>query len=621
MNFWFSTMYNKIQINDTFSNLQYGRDINKPLVYMINAYEHLFWNTGFRNIFLNPNLYIYQGQGKTFLDAIRSLGIGSQSRKLNEYALGGKGGPLFHPEWIKRFMKYDIRPMVNGLPPSINYLFGNNDFDNYKPVYNEGDFALDVTNILIDYMVANPTNIVLKSKIIEVMNQLNDRIAVLIQKLYKGDNLKWENFGIGDGALGDSGFKIQWGAYLKRLRQNISELPSNLNNSQMGGHYPSNQSSIFNLYSPYRSWGNDIYVYKDDDESLKINFKVSPFNHDVGGSFPGSEIWISCPSTISENKTSTPAIWSTIYETGTWVNIFNLASYIQNPSSYNNNNLNNHLGTRFFGYDIFDVDENQRTSVFGLNYHQWTRDYSNLGSEILNRKFRERGLYKISCVGQSLFQQLGEDQNGNRKYKEAMMLRTPVATNTPQNYVLSDTFFYYKNIEPFPVKLIFWSSKLSTNNLDKGAFFRVQIFESLNFNPQTSQPVRDESMIYLSNGSNNPPNRFELVFQPGEVKLIKTTAVYRGLGRVSTNGRVLVSTSKEDIEVISGALCLTSNYVTGNINSNQNAKDYIFTVEENLIDPTSTVNYKAGKSVLLKPGFKANPTNGGYFKAEIGGCN
>lgn len=40
----------------------------------------------------------------------------------------------------------------------------------------------------------------------------------------------------------------------------------------------------------------------------------------------------------------------------------------------------------------------------------------------------------------------------------------------------------------------------------------------------------------------------------------------------------------------------------------------------NMITATAQATYRSNKSVLLNAGFKAQPTTGGYFKAEIGGC-
>ena len=48
---------------------------------------------------------------------------------------------------------------------------------------------------------------------------------------------------------------------------------------------------------------------------------------------------------------------------------------------------------------------------------------------------------------------------------------------------------------------------------------------------------------------------------------------------------------------------------------------------KNKVTNTAQTTYRSNKSILLEagtvgnPGFKANPTSGGYFKAEIGGCN
>ena len=71
--------------------------------------------------------------------------------------------------------------------------------------------------------------------------------------------------------------------------------------------------------------------------------------------------------------------------------------------------------------------------------------------------------------------------------------------------------------------------------------------------------------------------------------------------------------------------CLSSlgisspNYSTETVVRQASATSGLLTAT-NQITNTAKVSYQS-KAILLSTGFKAQPTIGGYFKAEIGGCN
>jgi hypothetical protein len=62
------------------------------------------------------------------------------------------------------------------------------------------------------------------------------------------------------------------------------------------------------------------------------------------------------------------------------------------------------------------------------------------------------------------------------------------------------------------------------------------------------------------------------------------------------------------------------NYAAGaNLTRQASATNGLITAT-NQITNTAKITYQS-KAILLSTGFKAEPTSGGYFKAEIGGCN
>jgi lysyl endopeptidase len=61
--------------------------------------------------------------------------------------------------------------------------------------------------------------------------------------------------------------------------------------------------------------------------------------------------------------------------------------------------------------------------------------------------------------------------------------------------------------------------------------------------------------------------------------------------------------------------------VSGVINNTKQAAKSIVSGISNSVNPTNVIDYKAGQSVTLMPGFVSTPSAVGVFKAEVEGCN
>ncbi|MCL6257472.1 hypothetical protein M3O96_00110 [Aquiflexum sp. TKW24L] len=229
-----------------------AREVAKSLGACVTAYEH----------FRDPAL----------LENIKGMAHGMMR---NPFA--SQLEPLWYPEWPNRVYKYLHPADQNKL---LEFLHHNYDSSNTGNVVPLSAAALSFTH---------------DSDVRKYIKPNLEWIMTLIHKVVKEDREpEWQNFGIGDGPLGDAFLKLQWPTFLKsiQLAHHRLRYEPELKDS---GMYPWSTTRYYNnSIHEVQSRGGQILINKTDNEPLVLNFDFLNMGLS-GGSTHGGQIWIQEP--------------------------------------------------------------------------------------------------------------------------------------------------------------------------------------------------------------------------------------------------------------------------------------------------------------------------------------
>lgn len=250
---WYNNLVQKdatgFIIRNNFQRSSNTREIAKTLGACITAYEH----------FRDPEL----------LENIKGMVTGMMSAPF-----ASQLEPLWYPEWPNRVYKHLEPSEQESLLKFLRVNYDSSNTGNVVP--------LSVASMLYEH---SGDESYLKPNLEWILN--------LTQKVVYGDREReWENFGIGDGPLGDAFLKLQWPTFLKSLRA------ANLDNSYTAeqpdaGMYPWSITRFFPLSFPdVQSRGGQVLINKaDDNNPLILHFDFLNMGLS-GGSVHGGQIWI-----------------------------------------------------------------------------------------------------------------------------------------------------------------------------------------------------------------------------------------------------------------------------------------------------------------------------------------
>lgn len=251
-----------------------SREVAKSLGTCITAYEH----------FRDPAL----------LENIRGMAHGmiiSPFAKQLE--------PLWYPEWPNRVYKHLHPADQNKL---LEFLHHNYDSSNTGNVVPLSVAALSYTH---------------DGDVRKYIKPNLEWIMTLIHKIVKEDREpEWQNFGIGDGPLGDAFLKLQWPTFLKSLQaahQHLRNEPP----QKDSGMYPWSTTRLFpTSFIDIQSRGGQVLINKpDDNKPLILHFDFLNMGLS-GGSTHGAQIWILEPG---RNLTNTYPLIHVHELDGKWV--------------------------------------------------------------------------------------------------------------------------------------------------------------------------------------------------------------------------------------------------------------------------------------------------------------
>jgi len=547
-----------------------ARLLNKTLVYTINMYDYIlnhpvenFTDTTGRN-------------GVDIRDHILQIGKLLLTIPLRQVT----AGPLWQPEWLKFFAEFLNTYYIAGdgeeerealISRVLHFAVSNYNSNSY------GDTrTLDMTSLLVDIILEQkypfyyehyPTEVTIDTI------RLSDHlfwIRKTMDAVHSGNGIdaeRWKNFGIGDGELGDGYLKLQWGAFLKRLR--LLNIGDDLTlEYKFHGHYPcSTQSRLpFHPASLPLCYGNEYLILKDNIIPLDLSFTFAPVGMGAVGALM-REIWIVSktkhldnlarvaaqprknptgnkfiPVIGSQNNPADDPITAERYK--------DLRTTGRRPLSYyTNTQINDYSFDNFSPPHI--VDETVR--LYSWDHGQWIRSATGQETHTITDRFSvpgavhpeipfaENGIYRIFIGGASAYPGLTPTL-----LPEAMVLNPLVISGNTIIYKFLNANLYIKNIDDHETKLQFTASvevgiSASSNKKVYGSFCRI-------YNSKTNETF-DLPFRGTGFGQPLPEEIIEVNLIPGEVMRIKTTMIYSSNNciRMNFNGKLLCGKSISDI--------------------------------------------------------------------------
>jgi hypothetical protein len=547
-----------------------ARLLNKTLVYTINMYD-----------------YIFNHPVENFTDTIGKNGIDIRDHILQIGKLlltiplrQVTAGPLWQPEWIKCFAEFLNTYYIAGDGEEVREALISRVLhfavSNYNSNFYGKQRTMDMASLLVDinleqkypfYYDYYPAEVTIDSI------RLSDHlfwICKTMDAVHSGIGLeteKWKNFGIGDGELGDGYLKLQWGAFLKRLR--LLSIGDDLTlEYNYHGHYPcsTESRSPFHPFSLSQCYGNEYLILKDNIIPLDLSFKFAPVGMGAAGALM-REIWIVSKTKHADNLVrvaaqprKNPTANKFIPVIGTQNNPVNdpiTAERYKDGrvperrplSYYTNTQINDYSFDAFSAPHVVD----ETVPVYSWNHGQWIRSATGQetytvtdGFSVPDRvhpeiRFAENGIYRIFIGGASAYPGLTPSL-----LPEAMVLNPIVISGNTIIYKFLNANLYIKNIDEHETKLQFTSSvegAISASSKKKryGSFCRIYISK---FDQAFDLPYRGTGY-----GQPLPEEIIEVNLMPGEVTRIKTTMIYstNNCIRLNFNGRLLCGKSIGDI--------------------------------------------------------------------------
>ena len=534
-----------------------ARHFIKTLVYAITAHDYFF----------NFTLLGYEDPSDFYdlATSIRKIGFDLISHPLNQTATG----PLWHPEWLNRFIDFlmiydnnhDIPEKHRNVSRVLNYVvnYYNSNFIQYNTLA-MAVIMTDIANNKYDFF-ANFYNSPLPYDVflLNVKNaiKLIDHfyfIADLSRKICKRND-KWHGFGIGDGEMRDSMLKLQWGTFLRCLRAaDITE--SQLPDYRYAGHYPVSSSlpsiSCFPRELQIMSC-NEVLIRKMNPGPILLSLKFSPNQLNLASSFSTREIWIVGPSG-SKRFLSIPHEENISAEA--YPNV--VLRIPSNPKGLGA--LQSLIPTVFDSYSgphqVHDFNTNWQESVAFLA-ETGSEDYT------VQDTFEssETGIFKIFIRGKSVIAGMTRDN-----LHETMILR-----NVPgRNYIFSNCRLFIRNLENDAGSLSFWASVevaihlhdphrptvLETGRSAYGSFARVSIYNANSPNEELDSrdlkfsfdPTRPTETQYGEGGET-----LSVPLPAGSMLIIAVLLLYPStVVRMITNCDLFCARSESDIRAFEG---------------------------------------------------------------------
>ncbi|MEJ7736991.1 MAG: hypothetical protein WKF97_06155 [Chitinophagaceae bacterium] len=562
---------------------------NKMLTYSITAYDYFKYHPQ------NPLRDVMGYDDHELSGHIVDIGSGLITLQLSTF---GIAGPLFHPQWIRMYAEFLSRIGGDDVEQKIADVL-NFAIDNYNADFLQDNRTLDMATLLVDISL-NKYQFFWKYYPLDIPPGLSDlqelayrvqhypvflasiRVKAgipnhlawmgrLIKKIYKGSEPGWFNFGVGDAEFGDSMLKLQWGAFLKRVRA-LHLVNDRVPEYTFHGHYPSaaqaggsNHPRSVNLVRD-----NEYWILKPDIGQLALQLRFTPRLMNVAGGFGFSEMWIMGPVTYKQNRLRTdgrivadkfipiyrpsdvnPDIPSDFY-----------ASHYPDPASQTLDEngrrisaLEDLVSLGFFNeysgpHDLWRYGYNWEKSDYYL-----TRAKSELYTIRDSVNTEEKGVYHVYINGKSVYPGLTPDG-----LPEVMVLNpypTHDRLNDSGDYVFTNSRLYLKNVAPFEVNLFFWASvPASPRDSDPkklyGSFARIEVREvAPNF------PIlASAELAYTGGGYGSIDSGIRYTLPPGSVIILHTTLIHEmTLVRLRMNktdgtpgGKLLCAKSLEDIQ-------------------------------------------------------------------------
>jgi hypothetical protein len=208
------------------------------------------------------------------LDNIRGMTAGLTSVPFDQQL-----EPLWYPEWPERVYRH----LDNSGQEALSAFL----YKNYNPQGIGNAAPLTVAALLFDHSGDRAY----------LTNHLG-WIAGLTQKVVRGyRQAGWENFGIGDGPLGDAWLKLQWPAFLKRLRAaQLTE--ADARPPEDAGLYPWSSTRLSFFEAQKR--GGQILIHKTDTGPLHLQLDFYPWGLS-GGDIHECQVWVERPNVQTDN--------------------------------------------------------------------------------------------------------------------------------------------------------------------------------------------------------------------------------------------------------------------------------------------------------------------------------
>lgn len=561
---WYKNAKNRIQgiIGGSVNSLAgTARNLNKMLVYSITAYEYYL-----KHPVLN---YTVDDISADLSIPIQDLGQNLMTVPLNT---AGIDGPLWHPEWIRRYVDYLVRH-YQGTEAEKQVLVSEAlkfCIENYNSNFHDDQKTIDMATLLIDITLGKYDNYTTPPMVdIRIKDQLV-WISRIIEKVYKGmeEDGKWYDFGVGDGELGDAFLKLQWGAFVKRLR--LLNVTGKLPQYDYPGHYPSSVQYYgggkhFPL-TPFYSRGNEYLILKTGNAPLEIKFR---FNISHFTNFSFKEIWLISQNLREENLLNPGNInWKTTRFISV-IKKIELSDHSFPPDTLEDHypldngqfiNLNDHTLNNSAGnptvFESFSPPYNiERTKT------SWESSNSFFYKEGANEKYTfrdsvaiEPGIVSVIMSGRSVYPGLTV-----KNAPEAMLLTnydSDDRSNNHGNYLFKDSRFYYKNPDNLPVTITLWASVFQAvvetgSKISRGTFARVEEMDP--FTPTVT--IETYNLRYSGLGYGDQDTKISILIPAGKVALLKTVLIYNTtIIRAKLSGRLLCAKSMADLTALENAM-------------------------------------------------------------------
>jgi hypothetical protein len=440
---------------------------------------------------------------------------------------------------------------------------------NYNSNFHKGQKTLDMATLLLDILSnkyagyeTNPFTIATVK-----INDHLDWIARLTEKLHKGFETKWFNFGVGDGELGDTFVKLQYGSFLKRIRQ-LGMTQEQLPEYDYHGHYPNSVQfaggSGTHPSKGHLARGNEYRIWKPSAGALTLQFKFSPQLINNGGSFTNAEIWVVSPSKpIPDPKTLIKATkfisFFLIREVNAVYTDITAANYPSgvkcppnaDPSLQHTCTLPELQQQGYF--DSFSPPHNLHAGDMKRNWERSDEFMTKNGTD--NYTFQDSlntpdtGVFRLFINAFSIYPGLTTNN-----LPEAMLLTNYEGSNNDSgDYMFTDSKFYYKNLENRPVTISFWASVLAAvkdtdAKWSAGAFARVKKMDP----DSPGITLESYDLKYEGTGYGDLGTRVTFIIPAQSITILKIVRVYSAtLVRAKIDGRLLCGKSMNDVTTLS----------------------------------------------------------------------